>query len=272
MDSFLSGITRFCFAASYGVALAMELAQLVRARSWPRWVGVAFGTAGLIAHTLFLMIRRPSVASPYGSLLLLAWVVAVFYLYGTIHHRRLNWALFVLPLVLVLVLLSEAFPATAPYSLQQWLAGDRFWGFVHGSLLFLAAIGISVGFVASLMYLVQAHRLKAKTSPSHGLQLLSLERLALMIRRAILCTFPLLSVGLLVGVVLLAGYEGVSRGWTAPRVITTAGLWLSFLMLMYLRYRANVSNKRLAAVTIAVFCLLLVTLISAHPVVSGGSP
>lgn len=272
MDSFLSGITRFCFGASYGVALVAELVQMFRARPWLRWVGLAFGAAGLVAHTLFLLIRRPTVAAPYGSLLLLAWVVAVFYLYGTIHHRRLAWAIFVLPIVLILVLLSEAFPATAPDSLRLWFTGERFWGIVHGGLLFFAAIGISVGCVASVMYLVQALRLKSKLSPTQGLRLLSLERLAMMNRRAIVWTFPLLTAGLLVGVILLATYQGPSLGWTAPRVLSTAGLWIAFLVLLYLRYGAHLSNKRLAWLTIAVFGLMLVTLISAHPVVPGGAP
>jgi len=272
MESFLSGISRFCFLASYGIALVMELIQLWGARPWKRWTGIAFGTAGLLAHTLFLLIRRPSIAAPYGSLLLLAWVVAVFYLYGTIHHRRLAWAVFVLPIVLVLVLLSTAFPATAPDSVDRWFTGDRFWGIVHGGLLFLAAIGASVGCVASVMYLVQAFRLKSKLLPSEGFRLLSLERLAVMSRRAVLWTFPLLTVGLLVGIILLANYEGPSRAWTTPRVLSTAGLWLAFLLLLYLRYATQFSNKRLAVLTIAIFGLMLVTLLTAHPVVPGGAP
>lgn len=271
MDSFLSGITRLCFGASYGIALLLELAQLVRTRPWLRWIGLTFGAAGLIAHSLFLLIGRPTVATPYGSLLLLSWVVAIFYLYGAIHHRRLAWAVFVLPIVIILVVLSQAFPATTPAGML-WFTGERFWGLVHGTLLFLAAIGVSVGCVASVMYLVQAYRLKSKFPPTHGIRLLSLERLAQMNRRAIIWTFPLLSAGLLVGIILLATYAGPTRGWTAPRVLSTAGLWLAFLVLLYLRYGAQLSNKRLAVLTIAVFCLLLVTLVSAHPVVSGGAP
>jgi hypothetical protein len=272
MESFLSGISRFCFLASYALAFALELLQALRARTWQRWTALAFGAAGLLAHTLFLLVRRPTIAAPYGSLLLLAWVVAIFYLYGTVHHRRLAWAVFVLPVVLLLILLSEVFPATAPDSIQLWFTGERFWGLVHGGLLFLAAIGTSVGCVASVMYLVQTSRVKSKVSPTHGMRLLSLERLALMNRRAIVWTFPLLTAGLLVGVVLLATYDGPSRGWTAPRVLSTAGLWISFLVMLYLRYGAQLSNKRLAVMTIALFALMLITLASAHPVVSGGAP
>src|SRR5205823_13630882 len=75
-------ITRFCFGASYAVALVLELIQLVRPRPLLRWAGLGFGAAGLLAHTLFLLVQRPTVATPHGSLLLLGWVVAVFYFYG----------------------------------------------------------------------------------------------------------------------------------------------------------------------------------------------
>ena len=272
MQPSLQGVTRFCFGASYAVALVLELVQLLRPRPGVRAVGLVFGTAGLIAHTVFLIVHRPTVSAPYGSLLLLAWVVAVFYLYGALHHRHLAWAVFVLPIALILIGLSEAFPTAGPEPVRRWFTGETFWGALHGGFIVLALIGVCVGCAASVMYLVQARRLKAKTAPGGGFRLLSLERLAQMNRRAITWAFPLLTAGLLVGVIRLAQYEGPSPGWTSPRVLTTGGLWLVFLVLLYLRYFAHTSNRRLAIVTIAAFGLMLVTLATAHPVVTEGPP
>jgi ABC-type transport system involved in cytochrome c biogenesis permease subunit len=269
MESFFQHVTRFCFGASYAVALALELVQLLRPNSWARWIGLAFGSAGLLAHTLYLLFQQPQVATPSGSLLLLAWVVAVFYLYGALHHYRQAWALFVLPIVLILVLLSGIYPAAAEES-SRWFTGENFWGAVHGSLLLLAAIGVSVACVASVMYLVQTFRLKAKATPGKGLRLPSLERLAQMNRRAIVWAFPMLTAGLLLGVVLLA--QRPEQAWTAPKVLGTGGLWLAFLVLIYLRYFAHSSNRRLAVLTIAAFGLMVVTLAASHPVAAGGRP
>lgn len=252
--------------------MLFELAQTFWPRRSLRLAGIAFGVAGLIAHTLFLGFNRPTIASPYGSLLALGWIVAVFYLFGTLHHGRLAWALFVLPIVLILLGLAEAFPRTEPDSLSRWFTGDHFWGLLHGTFLLLAAVGLTVGAVASLMYLVQTWRLRSKAAPGSGLKMLSLERLADMNRRAVTWSFPLISAGLLVGIVLLAQYKGPSLGWTAPRVISTAGLWLAFLALVLVRYVANSSNRRIAVLTLIAFGLMLLTLASAHPVVSGGSP
>src|SRR5262245_52260750 len=93
MQPSFHGITRFCFGASYAVAFLLELAQLLVPGRLLRTLGLIFGAAGLAAHTVFLLVNRPTIAVPYGSLLLLAWVVAVFYFYGTLHHRQSAWAI-----------------------------------------------------------------------------------------------------------------------------------------------------------------------------------
>jgi ABC-type transport system involved in cytochrome c biogenesis permease subunit len=265
MDPTLHNISRLCFGASYFVAFLLELARSLKPRPAVRVVALAFGAAGLVAHTLYLLLRQPSVAAPFGSLLLLAWVVAVFYFYGTLHHRGLAWAVFVLPLALALIAVSVLYKDTG-LSGPSWFTGETFWGAVHGGLLFLAAVGVCVGCVASVMYLVQARRLKAKSAPGQGLRLLSLERLAQMNRRAITWAFPLLTAGLLLGVILMAQRPGPADAWTSPRILGTVGLWLAFLVLLYLRYFAHSSNRRLAFLTIAAFALLVGTLATAHPV------
>jgi ABC-type transport system involved in cytochrome c biogenesis permease subunit len=263
----VESITRLCFGASYGVALAAEIAAaLWPARGW-RWLGLAFGSAGLLAHTLFLAAQRPTPAMPYGSLLLLAWVLAVFYLFGTLHHRRLAWAVFVLPLVLGLVILAGG-QAGGDGRGPDWLeslAGERFWGAIHGSLILFAAVGVSVGAIASVMYLLQARRLLAKTAPNAGLRMLSLERLELMNRRAIALAFPLLTVGLLVGVAVGAQRVGAPIPWTAPKVIGAFGLWGVNAVLLALRYSRLARGRWLALGTLAAFVVMLVTLLAAHP-------
>ena len=213
----LQGITHACFGLSYGVALLLELAHLLWPRRAWRAAAVGFGAAGLLAHTAYLLYHRPTPAAPYGSLLLLAWVLAVFYLYGTVHHARQAWAVFVLPVVIGLVGLSlllfaaDTARAPAPVDVPAWLSGERFWGVLHGVLILLASVGISVGFLASVMYLVQARRLRNKANPFGGFRLLSLERLEAMNRRALNAAFPLLTAGVLLGTVLLR-HDGTAAG------------------------------------------------------------
>jgi ABC-type transport system involved in cytochrome c biogenesis permease subunit len=273
----LEGVSRFCFAASYAVALGLELIALARPRPLVRVAGLAFGAAGLFAHSAFLLYHRPTYAAAYGSLLLLAWVLAVFYLYGAVHHRRLAWAVFVLPVVLALVGLAGPInpgglpkPYEPPEFLEP-LRGEKFWGAVHGVLLLLSAVGVCVGFVASVMYLVQARRLRQKRPPLGGVRMLSLERLEAMNRRAVNLAFPLLTVGLVVGAALLAHRAEPAQTWTALKFLGAYGLWLVSAVLLYLRYGLHVRGRHLAFGTIAAFALMLATLAVAHPV-AGGVP
>ena len=263
-------ITLFCFGASYAAALSLELAYLARSRPVLRLLGTVFGAAGLLAHTLFLahalFLAEPRLplSSPLGSLVFLAWILAIFGVYGALHHRRQAWAVFVLPLVIGLVVLAAAFDRPSADSGALW---D--WGLVHGGLLLLAAVGVCVGFVASAMYLVQAHRLKAKALPGQGLRLFSLERLELMNRRAINLAFPLLTAGLLVGVALMS-YQ--RDGWTVPKIVGTVALWLVYALLLYLRYGAHLRGRYLAVLTIVAFALLVFTLVLPHDMGQGGVP
>lgn len=268
-------ISRLCFGASYAVALLAELAQAMwPTRAW-RWLSLAFGSAGLLAHSVFLYVKRPTLAMPYGSLLLLAWVLAVFYLYGSIHHRRLAWAVFVLPLVLALVILAGQFAAGESIESLSWMAsinGHRFWGSVHGTLVLLAGVGVCVGAIASVMYLVQAHRLRVKSTASGGFRLLSLERLEAMNRRAINAAFPLLTVGLLLGAAL--GYQkvGAASLWITPKVLGTIGLWLANGVLLLLRYSLHARGRLLAFGTLGTLIILIVVLATVHPFAGGGGP
>ena len=271
MVSAPQGIYHACFGLSYLVALLLELGQLLRPSAAWRWAALAFGVAGLFAHTTYVLVNQPSPAAPDGSLLLLAWVLALFALYGTVHHTKQAWAVFVLPVVILLVALSYLLftSGESGFRVPAWASGERFWGAIHGTLILLAAVGVSVGFLASVMYLIQARRLRNKVNPGRGVPLLSLERLETMNRRALNVAFPLLTVGLLVGSILLRHNPSVSDNWLSLKILSTAGLWVVFLVLVYLRYGAHVPPRRLAWLSIAAFGLMLVALGAAHPFAEG---
>jgi ABC-type transport system involved in cytochrome c biogenesis permease subunit len=267
----LDRITILCFLASYAVALGLELWNQVRSSPIVRWLALFFGAAGLTAQTIFLAVQRPPLIWQFGWMLLLAWILAVFYLIGSVHHRRLSWGLFVLPLVLALVGLGAAFgrPSdAASVPSENLLRFQTAWGALHGSLVLLSAVGLCIGFLSSMMYLVQAHRLRAKTLPGQGLRLYSLERLEVMNRRAIVLAFPLLTVGMLIGIILML-QEHLS-GWSDPRVMATIVLWLAFALLLYLRFGYHLRGRPVALLTIVTFVLLVGCLVTPHWMGQGG--
>jgi ABC-type transport system involved in cytochrome c biogenesis permease subunit len=259
-------VTVFCFAASYAVALAIELWRLYRPRHVLTVIAVGFGAAGLLAQTTYLAVQRPPLAWQFSYLLLIAWALVVFYIGGTMHRDRTPLGIFVLPLVLVLVGLGSFFERPPPDE-------PPFRGLIqlaHAVLLLLAAVGLCVGFVASLMYLMQAHRLKVKAPPPRGLRLLSLERLETMNRRAVAAAFPLLTVGLVIGAALM--FHGNLQGWDDLRIWAAVVLWLAFALLVLLRYGAHLRGRPVAVLTIMTFVLLLTCLSLSHPIGQGVRP
>lgn len=266
MSSLLSQISTSCFGASYLLAFGCELARL----RWPsaalRWVALAWGGIGLFTHSVFLVVNHPNPAAAYGATLAVAWVLAVFCLYGSLHTPRRAWAVFVLPMVLglVAVALFAVSPTDTTSLVPAWATGDKLWGAVHGVLVLLAAVGVCVGCIASVMYLIQSDRLRRKLPPLGGMNLLSLERLEAMNRRAVNLAFPLLTVGLLLGLILLP-WPQLGDNWLNLKLLGTVGLWAVFGVLLYLRYSAQASGRRLAWLTIAAFGLMLVVLLAAHP-------
>ncbi len=264
-------VTHACFGLSYACAFALEAAGLRWPRRGIRTAGVAFGALGMVLHSAFLAQYHPTPATPDGALLAVAWVLGVFYLYGTLHYARQAWAVFTLPVVAGLVGLSfvQAGAADAP----AWLAAGHFWGAAHGLLVLAAAVGLAVGFLASVMYLVQARRLRDKSGPVGGVKLLSLERLEAMSRRGVNAAFPLLTLGLVLGAVLMPGHD-VADGFASVKVLGTVGLWAVCGVLFYLRYAAHVPGRRLARLSILAFALVVLVLAAAHPFArtAGGAP
>jgi urea transporter len=64
------------------------------------------------------------------------------------------------------------------------------------------------------------------------------------------------------GVVLLSGSEVV--GWSDPRVISTAVLWLLFAVVLFLRVASFLKARQVAMMTIVAFVLMLWCLVLSH--------
>ena len=210
---FMDRLKVLCFAGTYGLALLCELARLV-VRSPFRWyLTVGLTALGWVVHTLFLVnlalkdvIILP-VTTTFESGMVLAWIVALIGLYFMLHWpRQVAVGIFILPLVLGLVVIASFAPRES-----NWLEEGiiTFWGTVHGMFLLGGAVSTCLAFAAGLMYLAQMRRLKLKRSAPLGFMLPSLEQTERVNRVAITVAFPLLTFGLLIGLVLSVEVRGM---------------------------------------------------------------
>jgi ABC-type uncharacterized transport system permease subunit len=258
-----------CFAGTYGLALLCELARLV-VRSPFRWyLTVGLTTLGWLVHTFFLanlalkdVIILP-VTTAFESGMVLAWIVALIGLYFMVHWpRQVAVGIFVLPLVLGLVIIASFAPRESNWMEEGMIT---FWGTVHGIFLLGGAVSTCLAFAAGLMYLAQMRRLKRKRSARFGFALPSLEQTERVNRAAITVAFPLLTFGLLIGLILSlkvpaqADQSGINLSWTDPKVVSALGMWLVFAVLLHARFRPAMRGRSVMMLTIVAFAFLVFT-------------
>jgi ABC-type uncharacterized transport system permease subunit len=290
----MANVHVFCFFASYVVALALDGLRLLRGGALLRALGLGFGFAGLLAQSIYLVERSnaadlpPLLSSGHDWLLVLAWTAVLFYLFLSlvlwIIDRDMPMGLFVLPVVLLLIGASDlAGDATSPAlagatdmaarNAQQ--AALRGWGMLHASFLVFGIAGVIVGFVFSLMYVVQHRRLKHKQPVQTGLSLPSLATLARLNWWSVIISIPLLTLGLLTGVrlVFLSRSTPGPISFSDPLVVGSALAWIVMVgFFLWLLRADHLGGKQIALRTLYAFGFLLVTLIGLQVLTGGHRP
>ncbi len=263
----LSGISVFCFAASYTIALVFEVAGLWVRFGWHRAAMLVMAVAGLLAHTLYLAsISNKDVAilgSAENWYLVVAWVLAAFYLWVVFTSPGSAMGLFVLPLVLAIIAFAEG-ASHEPFAEQR---ASEFWSGLHGTLMMLATVTVCVGFAAGLMYLIQSWRLKHKLPATPRFRLPSLEWLERTNSRSLGISAVLVAGGFLSGIVLSRirhGGEADYRLLADPVVLSLLVMlvWLVAAELFRLWYPAARTGRKVAYLTLASFGFLVITLIT----------
>lgn len=236
----MPNVNLFCFLASYLVAFGLDATRLRAGRSWARgalcrWLAIGFGAAGLLAQTLYLLLRSsqtqqpPLLSSAHDWLLVLAWLAVLTHLFVSLLDSTIASGIVVWPVVLSLVGASR-FVTTSSNELLNY---DRGWKMLHASMLVLGTGAILLGFVLSLLYLWQHRRLKHRQMLTSGLTLPSLEKLERFNRLAILLSVPFLTLGVASGIGLsvlknpeLLADRVAESTWTDPVVLGGGITWL----------------------------------------------
>jgi ABC-type uncharacterized transport system permease subunit len=267
----LDRLSVLCFAGTYGLALLAELARFF-VRSSIRWyMAAGLMALGWLVQTAFLAnlaFKNPLVlvTTAFESVMVLSWIVALIGLYLMVRSPKpVAVGVFVLPLVLGLIIAGWFAPRQSDW--LEWGGMTAFWGTVHGIFLLGGAVFTCVAFFAGLMYLVQMRRLKAKRPSRFGLALPSLEQSERINRGAITIAFPLLTFGLLIGIILSMVPRTPANGatiahtlqWTDPKVLSALLMWLVFAILLHARFRPAMRGKSVMVLTIVAFGFLVFT-------------
>jgi ABC-type transport system involved in cytochrome c biogenesis permease subunit len=263
----LARVQVICFAASYAIALLLELSRLVFHSRIRGAVRLGFVAAGWFAHSAYLYYRAIHAhGSPLSSYhdwyLLAAWVLVLVYFYLSSYHPHTHFGAFLLPLVLALIAVGALAADRAPIAAEP---ASKIWDAIHAASILLATVSVLVGFAAGVMYLGKMRRLKLKLSPFRGFQLPSLEWLQRTNSRALVVSLVMVGISIFSGVILNrinAGRHGPVLSWHDPLVLGTLVLflWLLLHAVIAAVYRPIRRGRKVAYLTVVSFIFLVLVL------------
>jgi ABC-type uncharacterized transport system permease subunit len=190
-----------------------------------------------------------------AGLFLLAW-----WIYGAI-----SLGIFALPVTFFLVfvpalgLTSYTFPS-------QGVRSD--WLIAHIAALLAASAALCFSLLASILYLAQERRIKRKRkageeswwAPLDWLPPLdTIDRIA---HALLLFGFPCMTIGLVIGAVLVQETPLGAAYFFDPKVIASFAMWSVYVLLLYLRHRTGLRGRKAAYLSGAVLIALLLVWIA----------
>lgn len=258
LERVLLTLTLFLYLLGIALSAVGTLRRIVKAH-WGSAAVLALAASLHLAAVIHLGITREHfpLSNTAEFLLVLAWVVVSLYLLVWIRWKIHAAGLVLPPLAALMV---AAAIGVIPGAQQPIPYGSQGWFIFHATVSTVALAALGVAFAMSVIYLVQDHALKAKWSIGVLQRLPSLEACDQVGHQAILWGFPLLTLGILTGVVW--NFLAHDRFW-AVRAKETFPLlaWLLFAGLLYARSVRGFRGRKSAYLTILGFALGLLTVL-----------
>jgi len=242
--------------ASAFVSVVLKLRKLL---PWtPLLAGIGF--AAHLAHlaTRTAMAGVLPVGDTRDLLSLLCWAAVLVYLVSWSRTRLEVLGVVILPLVLVLLFISNVLTREV-FPVSRDLEGGLLNFHIVVAVLGVAALFLT--FAASVIYLVQERSLKEKR-PGR-LVLPSLEKCDTLARFSMMWGFPLLTVSIITGAIWNANFRNHARFWESKESFALLA-WLILGIIVGARYLRGWRGRKAAYLTILAFAALLLRMIGVY--------
>ncbi len=226
------------------------------------FVSVALGmvTAGFVSHTLYLLllglrVHHLPITNLSESLSFFAWCVTLTFIVAHFAYRINVLGAFVLPLVSLLMILSELIweenHTIPPLLRSRWL-------YFHTSVAFLAYSAFFLTFISAVLYLIQEKELKAKNFRFLYFRLPSLQVCDDLLRRSLYAGFILMSLTIVTGALWAQQAWGRYWNWD-PKETATLVTWAIYLLLVNYRLSSGWRGRWASYISIVGFLSMLFT-------------
>lgn len=246
--------------ALYALSALTFLASLFTKRDGTAWGAHLFALAGLVLHTLALILRvaaggHAPFTNMYESLSFFAWATVLAFLLLN-RKRELARSGFILMLVVIALMALASSPLMPKEAAPLVPALQSAWLWLHVSVTLLGEGFFAVAFVTSLRFL-------AARDPDKR------ERLDRLSYRAVAAGFPLFTLGGLVfGMVWAHKAWGSYWSWD-PKEVWSLITWLVFALYLHTRIVMGWKGKRTAIIAIAGFLAALFTYFGVNYLLAG---
>lgn len=248
----------------YAIAAILYLAYLVRQWRYFALGGRLLVGTGLLLHAVTLGSEVAGQGGmPVGlaqGLSAVAFLLLAIFFVLDLKFRVPVMGAFITPAAVAVLLpavLISAGPEAIPSSFQRPLAPLH----ITIALLGMAAFAVAAG--VAVMYLLMERQMKGKRFGILFSRLPSLGFLDRLNQQLVLWGFVALSVTLVTGVFFSSYSTGLFWRWE-PKEIATLVAWFVFALLLNARFFAGWRGRRVAVLTMAGFCVLLVSFFSSY--------
>ncbi|MBI2167250.1 MAG: cytochrome c biogenesis protein CcsA [Candidatus Omnitrophica bacterium] len=237
--------------------LAAFLGPVERANRW----ALVLVRVGFLVHTFFFFSEPKAEGllipvSTFGQVMgFFSWALAFVYLVLLAGVQSESFGLILAPLLSLFVgvglLNYDSGSTTVPNPLNPYFV-------LHLGTAFFAYASFTLSFAAALLYLIQHRALKRKRGGSFYHKLPSLESLERLIYSPMAWgAFLLLGA---VGIGLLWSKSAFGKFWLGePKAVTTMGVALFYLALLYAHYVRSARGKRVIVISLIAFLMIFVS-------------
>jgi len=239
--------------AGYLLSLLVKKIKLAKISTWILSTAFCFLTVNL----LFAVVNSCGLAN-LGSrhfLSLCAWSVSAAYLALQFKTKTRSLGAFISPFIFLFMIAAagqDAGKTLLPENLQSWLTAAHMFLTITGESLFILAS------CAGAMFIIQNGLLKSKKLSKMSRLLPSLNDLDRINHICLLWGFPVLSAGVLAGMIF-AEFSWQAGWLTDPKIIWTFAGWIIYGTLLHQRLAIGWRGYRMALVSCAAFVLLLLS-------------
>jgi len=252
----LFALTIICYLASslgYQGYILFQKRPIHKIANIILWVGFLCHTA--VIGLQYVESAHIPVQNLHETLSTFGWAVVGVFLALQIKYHLMVLGALVAPLATLAVVIASMLPRP-PVELAPLFKG--LWRSLHLGTLIVGNAAFAIACFAGILYLVQERAIKDKKPGFFFRRLPSLKLLDSMGYASLIVGFPMLTFGVITGVIYAQMVRGRFWSWD-PREILGAVTWLVYAALLHERLAVGWQGRRAAIMTIVGFAILLLT-------------